>query len=71
MSDPITINEVEYQFEDLAPAVQVMINRVVGLKHEVQEMAREANEKQVVIEAYNNAIVAAVEAEDESAPEAE
>ena len=67
----ITINEVEHEFDDLPAQVKVCINRIQGLQAEVDGMKQRIAEAEIVIAAYSDKVVQDMEAEDESAPEAE
>lgn len=71
MSNTITINEVEHDFDDLPESVKVCISRIQGLQAEVAGMKQRIAEAELVISAYSDKVVQDMEAEDESATEAE
>ena len=69
MSDTptININDTEYHIESLPIKTQQDIQRVVELKERSAALSREFNETTLVLQAYESAIVEAVEPKEEVA----
>ena len=69
MSDTptININDTEYPIESLPIKTQQDIQRVIALKERAALLTQEFNETTLVLQAYESAIVEAVEPKEEVA----
>ena len=69
MSDTptININDTEYPIESLPIKTQQDIKRVIALKERAALLTQEFNETTLVLQAYESAIVEAVEPKEEVA----
>ena len=69
MSDTptININDTEYPIESLPIKTQQDIKRVISLKERAALLTQEFNETTLVLQAYESAIVEAVEPKEEVA----
>jgi len=69
MSDALTINinDTEYPIESLPIKTQQDIQRVIALKERAAGLSREFNETTLVLQAYESAILEAVEPKEEEA----
>ena len=73
MSDQqkIVINDEEHNVSDLTVETQMHVARVAEIRQEIARLQMQINERQVVLNAYGDAIVNAVKPAEDEEPEAE
>lgn len=67
----ITIDNEEHNVSDLTVETQMHVARVAEIRQEIARLQMQINERQVVLNAYSNAIVESVKAVEDEEPEAE
>ena len=65
-SPVIKINDTEHKLHDLPLESQQHVARVARLRQEIANLQMQINERQLVLQAYNNAIVEAVKPVEDS-----
>lgn len=73
MSDQqkIVINDEEHNVSDLTVETQMHVARVAEIRQEIARLQMQINERQVVLNAYGDAIINAVKPAEDEEPEAE
>jgi hypothetical protein len=67
----IVINDEEHNVSDLTVETQMHVARVAEIRQEIARLQMQINERQVVLNAYGDAIVNAVKPAEVEEPEAE
>jgi hypothetical protein len=67
----IVINDEEHNVSDLTVETQMHVARVAEIRQEIARLQMQINERQVVLNAYGDAIVNAVKPAEDEEPEAE
>lgn len=67
----IVINDEEHNVSELAVETQMHVARVAEIRQEIARLQMQINERQVVLNAYGEAIVNAVKPAEDEEPEAE
>ena len=67
----IVINDEEHNVSDLTVETQMHVARVAEIRQEIARLQMQINERQVVLNAYGDAIVNAVKPAEDGEPEAE
>ena len=67
----IVINDEEHNVSDLTVETQMHVARVAEIRQEIARLQMQINERQVVLNAYGDAIVNAVKPAGDEEPEAE
>lgn len=67
----ITIDNEEHNVSDLTVETQMHVARVAELRREISQMQMQIQEREVLLNAYSNAIVESVKAVEDEEPEAE
>jgi tetrahydromethanopterin S-methyltransferase subunit B len=67
----ITIDNEEHNVSDLTVETQMHVARVAEIRQEIARLQMQINERQVVLNAYGDAIVNAVKPAEDEEPEAE
>ena len=67
----IVINDEEHNVSDLTVETQMHVARVAEIRQEIARLQMQINERQVVLNAYGEAIVNAVKPAEDEEPEAE
>lgn len=67
----IVINDEEHNVSELTVETQMHVARVAEIRQEIARLRMQINERQVVLNAYGEAIVNAVKSAEDEEPEAE
>jgi hypothetical protein len=67
----IVINDEEHNVSELTVETQMHVARVAEIRQEIARLQMQINERQVVLNAYGEAIVNAVKPAEDEEPEAE
>lgn len=67
----IVINDEEHNVSELTVETQMHVARVAEIRQEIARLQMQINERQVVLNAYGEAIVNAVKSAEDEEPEAE
>ena len=67
----IVINDEEHNVSELTVETQMHVARVAEIRQEIARLQMQINERQVVLNAYGEAIVNAVKSAEDKEPEAE
>lgn len=67
----IVINDEEHNVSELTIETQMHVARVAEIRQEIARLQMQINERQVVLNAYGEAIVNAVKPAEDEEPEAE
>ena len=67
----IVINDEEHNVSELTAETQMHVARVAEIRQEIARLQMQINERQVVLNAYGEAIVNAVKPAEDEEPEAE
>jgi|TARA_X000001316_G_C903569_1_gene20986 hypothetical protein len=67
----IVINDEEHNVSDLTVETQMHVARVAEIRQEIARLQMQINERQVVLNAYGDAIINAVKPAEDEEPEAE
>lgn len=67
----ITIDDEEHNVSELTVETQMHVARVTEIRQEIARLQMQINERQVVLNAYGEAIVNAVKPAEDQEPEAE
>lgn len=67
----IVINDEEHNVSELTVETQMHVARVAEIRQEIARLQMQINERQVVLNAYGDAIVNAVKPAEDEEPEAE
>jgi len=67
----IVINDEEHNVSELTVETQMHVARVAEIRQEIARLQMQVNERQVVLNAYGEAIVNAVKPAEDEEPEAE
>jgi hypothetical protein len=67
----IVINDEEHNVSELTVETQMHVARVAEIRQEIARLQMQINERQVVLNAYGEAIVNAVKPAEDEDPEAE
>jgi len=67
----IVINDEEHNVSELTVETQMHVARVAEIRQEIARLQMQINERQVVLNAYGEAIVNAVKPAEDQEPEAE
>ena len=65
----IVINDEEHNVSDLTIETQMHVARVAELRREISQMQMQIQEREVLLNAYSNAIVESVKAVENEEPE--
>ena len=67
----IVVNDEEHNVSELTVETQMHVARVAEIRQEIARLQMQINERQVVLNAYGEAIVNAVKPAEDEEPEAE
>jgi hypothetical protein len=67
----IVINDEEHNVSELTVETQMHVARIAEIRQEIARLQMQINERQVVLNAYGEAIVNAVKPAEDEEPEAE